>query len=98
MRQVRTASHSKLVCHVDMLVVDSQFLSVITDNQTPDGTRALSKGFLHLVNEIALINNLQPLFDFTSLGHANESAIITDINKPVLLEDRAQKGVKNNRW
>lgn len=83
---------------MDMLEVDSQLLSVITDNQAPNGTRAFSKSFLHLVNEITLVNNLQSLLDFTSLGHANKPAIITDINEPVLLEDWTQKGMENNRW
>ena len=71
---------------MDKLEIDGQLLSVIGDNQDPDSRTALSEKLLHLVEEVALINNLQSLLDFTSLGHANEPSIITDINKPVLLE------------
>jgi len=72
---------------MDKLEIDGQLLSGVTDNQNPDSRTALSKSMPHLVMQIALINTFQPLLDFTCLGHANESSIITDINEPVLLED-----------
>ena len=81
-----------------MLEVDGQLLSVVTDDQAPNSTRAFSKRLLHLVDEIALINNLQPLLDLTSLSHANKPSIITDINEPILFEDWTQEGVENNGW
>lgn len=83
---------------VNDLVVNSQLLSVIRDNQDPDGTRALSESLPQLVPEVALVNDLQSLLDLTRLGHGDELSIVTDVNEPVLLEDRAQEGVENDRW
>lgn len=90
--------HLKLVGQVDDLVVYSQLLSVVGDNQDPDGTRALSESLPQLVPEIALVNDLQSLLDLARLGHGDELAIVTDVDEPVLLEDRAQKGVENDGW
>lgn len=80
------------------LVVNCQLLSVVGNNQDPDGTRALSEGLPQLIPEITLVNDLQSLLDLTSLGHGNELSVITDVNEPVLLEYWAQEGVEDNRW
>lgn len=97
-KRKNATSYSELVCHMHMLEVDGQLLSVVTDDQAPNSTRPFSESFLHLVDEIALINHLQALLDLTSLGHANEPSIITDINEPILLEDWSQEGMENNGW
>jgi len=83
---------------VNDLVVNSQLLSVVGNNQDPNGTRALSEGLPQLIPEIALVNDLQSLLDFTRLGHGDELSVITDVNEPVLLEYWAQEGVEDNRW
>lgn len=83
---------------VDDLVVNSQLLSMVSKDQNPDGTRALAERLPELVVEVALVNDLQSLLDLTRLGHGDELAVITDVNEPVLLEDRSQKGVEDNGW
>jgi len=90
--------HLKLVGQVDDLVVNSQLLSVVGNNQDPDGTRALSESLPQLIPEVALVNDLQSLLDLTRLGHSDELSVVTDVNEPVLLEDWAQEGVENDRW
>lgn len=83
---------------VNNLVVNSQLLSMVRNNQDPDGTRTLSESLPQLIPEIALVNDLQSLLDLTRLGHSDELSVITDVNEPVLLEDRAQEGVENDGW
>jgi len=86
------------VGQVDDLVVNSQLFSVVGEDQHPDGTGTLSERLPQLVEEVALVNDLQSLLDLTRLGHGDELAVVTDIDEPVLLEDRAQKGVEDDRW
>jgi len=86
------------VGQVDDLVVNSQLLSLVVKDQNPDGTRALAERLPDLVVEVALVNDLQSLFDLTILGHGDELAVVTDVDEPVLLEDRSQKGVEDNGW
>lgn len=86
------------MCQVNDLVVNSQLLSVVGNNQDPDGTRALSESLPQLIPEIALVNDLQSLLDLTRLGHGDELSVITNVNEPVLLEDWAQEGVKDDGW
>jgi hypothetical protein len=88
----------KLVGQVDKLVVNSQLLPVVGNDQDSDGARALAESLPQLIPEVALVNNLQPLLDLTRLGHGNQLSIITDINESVLFEDRPQEGVEDNRW
>jgi len=83
---------------VDDLVVNSQLLSVVSKDQNPDGTRALAERLPKLVEKVALVNDLQSLLDLTRLGHGDELAVVTDVDEPVLLEDRSQKGVEDNGW
>lgn len=83
---------------VDDLVVNSQLLSVVGNNQDPDGTRALSESLPQFIPEVTLVNNLQPLLDLTRLGHGDELSVITNVNEPVLFEDWAQEGVKDDGW
>lgn len=97
-KDARGEHHLKLVCQVDDLVVNSQFLSVVRDDQDPDGTGPLSESLPQLIPEIALVNNLQSLLDLTRLGHGDELAVVTDVNEPVLLEDGTQERVENDGW
>lgn len=84
--------------HVHDLVVNSHLLSVVANNQDLEGTGTLSIRLLDLVDQVALVNTLQSLLNLAILGHGNESVVITDINKPVLLEDRTQEGMEDNGW
>lgn len=82
---------------VDNLVVDGQLLSLIVDNKHTNGTGTVAESLFQSGDEVALVDDLKTLLDLTSLGHGNESAVIADVNEPVLLEDRAQEGVEDDR-
>jgi len=56
----------------------------------------VAESLLQAAPEVSLVNNLQALFDLTSLCHGNQSPVITDVNEAVLLEDRSEKGVEDN--
>jgi hypothetical protein len=81
---------------VNNLIVNSQFLSVIRDDQDANGSRTMTESLLQLAPEMALVNNLETLLDLTGLGHGNELAIITNVDKTILLKDRAEQGVENH--
>jgi hypothetical protein len=70
---------------------------MVRDDQDANGSRAMTESLFQLRPEIALINNLETLLDFPSLGHGNEPAIVTNVNQTVLLEDRAEEGVEDHR-
>lgn len=78
-------------------VINRELLPSISNYEDADGARATSKSFLQARPEMALVNNLETLFDFTSLSHGDKLSIFPYVNQTVLLEDRAQEGVENNR-
>lgn len=78
------------------LVVNSQLLAVIRDDQDADGAGSVAESLLQTTPEVSLVNNLQSLLNLTSLGHGNESSIVTDVDETVLLEDRSEKGVEDD--
>jgi hypothetical protein len=78
------------------LVVHSKLLAVVRDDEHTDGAGTAAKGLLETRPEVALINNLETLFDLTSLGHGNELTIITDVDETVLLEDGAEQAVEDH--
>jgi len=84
------------VRQVNNLVVNSQFLSVVRDDQDANRSGTVAESLLQLAPEMALINNLETLLDLTSLGHGDEFAIVADVDEAVLLEDRAEQGVENH--
>lgn len=82
---------------MDNLVVDSQLLTVVRDDQDANGTGSVAESLLQAAPEVSLVNNLQALLDLASLGHGNELSVIADVDEAVLLEDGSEKGVENNR-
>jgi len=81
---------------VDNLVVNSQFLSVIRDDQDANRSRAMAESLLQLAPEMALVNNLETLLDLTGLGHSDELAIVANVDEAILLKDRAEQRVENH--
>lgn len=80
---------------MDKFEVNGQLLSMIIDNKYSDRARSFSESFSDLIVKVALVDDTEALFDFARLSHADQSAIISDVNESVLLEDRSQKGVKD---
>jgi hypothetical protein len=79
------------------LVVDGEVLALVVDDEDADGAGTTAEGVLELVEEVALVNDLEALLDLTGLGHGDELAVITDVNETVLLEDGAEERVEDDR-
>lgn len=82
---------------VGNLVVDGEVLALVVDDEDTDGAGATAESLLELVEEVALVDDLETLLDLTGLGHGDELAVITDVNETVLLEDGAEERVENDR-
>lgn len=81
---------------VNNLVINSQFLSMVRDDQDANRSGTVTESLLQLAPEMALVDNLETLLDLTGLGHGDELAIVTDVDEAVLLEDGTQQGVENH--
>lgn len=84
------------MCQVNNLVVNSQLLSVVRDDQDANRSRAMAESLLQLAPEMALVNNLETLLDLTGLGHSDELAIVANVDEAILLKDRAEQRVENH--
>jgi len=82
---------------VSDLVVDGKLLSVVRDDEDTDGARAAAESGLELGPEVTLVNDAESLLDLARLGHGDELTIVTDVDEAVLLEDRSEEGVEDNR-
>jgi hypothetical protein len=80
------------------LVVDGELLSVVGDDKDTDGSGSTAESLLELGEELALVNDLEALLDLSGLSHSDESTVVADVDETVLLEDRAEEGVKDNGW
>lgn len=75
---------------VNDLVVDSELAAAIVDDENPDTATAVGKRILETAEEVALVEDGQALLDVASLSHGNNTAVVTDVEDAVLLEDRAE--------
>lgn len=94
-RQTHTP-HLELVGEMHGLVVDCKFLALVGDDQHSHGARTLAVRLAELVEEVALVDDLETLLDLTGLGHGDELAIVTDVDETVLLEDGAEERVEDH--
>lgn len=79
------------------LHIDNQLPSAIVDDQDAHTASAIGKGTVDSVEQTVLVDNGQPLLDVASLGHADNRASLADVQDTVLLEDRAEHGLHNDR-
>jgi hypothetical protein len=75
---------------MDYLVVDSQLVTVIADDEDTNAATAVVKGLGEPVEKVALVENAKALLNIAGLGHSDNTAVVTDIKNTVLLEDRAE--------
>jgi len=45
-----------------------------------------------------LVEDAEPLLDFTALSHAGETSVFADVDETVLLEDWSHHGVLDDGW
>jgi hypothetical protein len=82
---------------VDDLVVDSHLETLIVDDEDANAAAAIVKGLGQALKQAALVEDRETLLDIARLGHGNDTAILADVKDTVLLEDRAEHVLDNNR-
>jgi hypothetical protein len=82
---------------VDDLVVDSHLETIVVDDEDTDGAAAVVEGLGKARGETALVKDGKTLLDIARLGHGNNAAVFTDVEDAVLLEDRAEHVLDNDR-
>lgn len=82
---------------MDDFVVDNQFPAAVIDDQSSDTASSVCKGTVDLVVQAALIDDGKALLDLSTLGHADEPAIIANVQNPILPVDRAQHALHDDR-
>jgi hypothetical protein len=94
---VRVRSGRLQAAAVDDLVVDGHLLAIVVDDEDTDAATAVVEALGEAAEEAALVKDRKALLDVTGLGHGDDVAVITDVEDAVLLEDRAEHVLDNNR-
>lgn len=81
---------------MDDLVVDSHLQTLIVDDQDADTATTVVEGLSQALEKVALVKDGKTLLDVTSLGHGNDTAILTDVKNTVLLEDGTEHVLNND--
>jgi hypothetical protein len=82
---------------VDDLVVDGQLTALVVDDKDADAATAVVEALGEASKEAGLVKDREALLDVTSLGHGDDVAVITDVKDTVLLEDRAEHVLDDDR-
>ena len=82
---------------MDDLVVDSHLETIVVDDEDTDGAAAVVEGLGKARGEAALVKDGKTLLDVAGLGHGNNATVFTDVENAVLLEDRAEHVLDNDR-
>ena len=83
---------------MDDLVVDDELSATIIDDKSSDAAPTIVKGTGNLGVETTLVNDRQALLDITRLSHADNSTTLLHIKDSVLLEDRSEHALNDDRW
>jgi hypothetical protein len=81
---------------VDDLVVDSELLAIVVDDEDADAASSTVEGLSEAAEQRALVKDRKTLLDITGLGHGDDTAILADVKNTVLLEDRTQHVLDND--
>lgn len=82
---------------MDDLVVNGELTVIITDDKNSDAATSIVERLGKAVKKAALVKDREALLDITSLGHGNDTTVVTDVQDTVLLEDGAEHVLDNNR-
>jgi hypothetical protein len=83
---------------MDDLEVDTEFTTLISDDEEADATAAIVECLRETLEQLALVDDGEALLDITSLSHGDDTAVITDVEDAVLLEDGAEHVLYDDRW
>jgi len=82
---------------VDDLVVDSHLDTIVSDDEDADAATAVVERLGKALEEVALVEDGKTLLDITSLSHGNNTVILANVQDTVLLEDRAEHVLDDDR-
>lgn len=82
---------------MDDLVVNSHLATIIVDDEDTDAAAAVVEAVGETAKKAALVKDGEALLDVTGLGHGDNTAVVTDVKDTVLLEDRAEHVLDNDR-
>lgn len=80
------------------LVVNNQLPTTIIDNQCSDTASAVSKRALDPIEQVIVVNDRQPLLYIPSLSHADNAAVVTEVQDAILLEHRPEHALHIHAW
>jgi len=81
---------------VDDLVVDSHLHTVVVDDEDTNRAATVVEGLGQTGDKTALVKDGKALLDITRLGHGDNTAVLTDVENTVLLEDRTEHVLDND--
>ena len=79
------------------LVVNSKLAATVADNEHAHATAAVVERVGQTREQIVLVDDGQALLDVAALGHADDAAVVADVEHAVLLEDRSLHGLHVHR-
>lgn len=82
---------------MDDLVVNSHLAAIVVDDEDADAAAAVVEAVGETAEQAALVKDREALLDVAGLGHGDDVAVIADVEDAVLLEDRAEHVLDNNR-
>lgn len=83
---------------MDNLVVNDELSATVFNDQGSDTAATIVEGARNLGVETTLVNDGQTLLDITSLSHADDATVVSQIKDSVLLEDRTEHTLNDHRW
>ena len=82
---------------MDDLVVDSHLTTIVVDDEDTDAATAVVEALGEAAKEAGLVKDRKTLLNITSLGHGDNVTVITDVKDTVLLEDRPEHVLDDDR-
>lgn len=82
---------------MDDFVVNGELTTSVINDQYPHAPAAVGEGLVEPRPQSALVNDRKSLFDVSSFGHGDNTAIVADIKDTVLLEDGAEHVLNDDR-
>lgn len=78
------------------LVVNSHLKTIIVDDQDANAATTVVERLGEAADQTTLVKDGKTLLDITTLGHSDDTTILTDVKNTVLLEDRTEHVLNND--
>lgn len=81
---------------VNDLVVDNELTTTVVDNEGTDRATAVRESVTDALEQAALRDDRQALFDVSGLGHGDDAGVVTEVQDAVGLIDGAEHGLHHD--